>query len=407
LHVDREAAADAPAWPARSRRLAQRRQRPAQALAGGNRGVEAFAGRDRVALVEEVAFAHRLRGEAQPLGDPVHLLFVPEGDLHGPEPAEGARGGVVGEHRPGPVVDVRHAVRPRRRRAGGEQHPRAQVGVGAGVADDVDLLGDDAAVALHAGAVAQDERVALGAGHDRLLALPDHPDRPAGPPDQQGEVGLDGHVLLAAEPAAHVGADHPELALGQPEDRGDGGGVLDHLGGDAQGDDPRGVDPADTGLGLEVGMLHSLGTVLALDDHVGRRQRGRRVPAGDDPADQEVALVVHERRARFQSPLGVEDPRQVVVLDVDQLGRLLGDLRGDGGDQGDRLTLVAHAVGGEHRHGDGQLTQPAGGPLEHLVPRHVGGRQHRHHTRQRPRGRHLHAGDACARHLGSHHLAVE
>src|SRR6266508_4100267 len=81
-------------------------------------------------------------------------------------------------------------------------------------------------VAPDAGAVAHDERVALGAGHDRVLALPYHPDRPAGAPDQQGEVGLDGHVLLAAEPAAHVGADHPDLALGQREDGGDGGGVL-------------------------------------------------------------------------------------------------------------------------------------------------------------------------------------
>src|SRR6266540_833907 len=92
----------------------------------------------------------------------------------------------------------------------------------------------------------------------------------AGAPDLQGEVGLDGHVLLAAEPAAHVGADHPDPAGGQAEDGGDGGGVLDHLRGHAQGDHPGGVDPADAGLRLQVGVLDPLGPVDALDHQVSR-----------------------------------------------------------------------------------------------------------------------------------------
>ena len=188
-------------------------------------------------------------------------------------------------------------------RAGGrgEQHPGRQVRVGTGVAEDLDLLRGERAVAARPGPVAHDERVPLGAADQRLLPVPDHPHRPPGMPDQQRQVRLDRHVLLAAEAAAHVRGDHPDLALRHLQDAGDHGRVLDDLGGHAEREHAV-LQPAHPGLGLEVGVLDVLAPVLALDHHVGGGQRRRDVAAPDLPAHQRVADLVHPRRARRRGP---------------------------------------------------------------------------------------------------------
>ena len=292
-------AADAPpgqlARPGRPGRLAEQGERAVHRLGHLHARVEALAGGQQVALGQEVALAQLGAGQAEAGGQLVQLRLVAEHDLHRAEPAEGAGRHVVGEHRGRGDAGVGHPVRPARARRGGEQHPGRQVRVGAGVAEDLDLLGGDGTVAVGPGPVAHDERVALGAGHQRLLPVPDHPHRPAGVPDQQGQVRLDGHVLLAAEAAAQVRGDDPDLALRQAQDVRDHGRVLDDLGGHAQGEDAV-LQPAHSGLRLEVGVLDVLAAVLALDHHVGGGQRLGHVAAVDLPADQGVAHVVDPRR---------------------------------------------------------------------------------------------------------------
>jgi len=161
-------------------------------------------------------------------------------------------------------------------------------------------------VPSRSGPVPHDERVPLGAGDQRFLPVPDHPHRPPGVPDQQGQERLDGHVFLAAEAAAHVRGDDPDLALRQLQDVRDHGRVLDDLSRHAQGQHAV-LQPAHPGLGLEVGVLDVLAAVLPVDHHIGGGQRAVRVAAADLPADQRVADLVHPRRPVGPGRLGVED----------------------------------------------------------------------------------------------------
>ena len=67
-----------------------------------------------------------------------------------------------------------------------------------------------------------------------------------------------------------------------------------------------------------------------------------------------------------QRLLRVDDGRQRVVLDVDEVERVAGDVRALGDDAGDLLALEADLVGGQHRLG-------VAGQGRH--PRQVVGRQ--------------------------------
>ena len=323
LHVAGEAAADTPARPARARPArpaprARRRRHSATATAVSSRSP---VGID-VALGEEVALAHRLRGQAEAVrrAGP-SAARTPKVDLHRAEPAEGAGRDVVGEHRAS--VDARRRARGTGPTAGtraGEQHPRAQERVGAGVADDVDLLGDDACRrCVAAGAVAHDERVALRAGHAATPA--------ASTPSCTGrrvrqtssaEVRLDGHVLLAAEPAAHVRADHPDPALGQ---RAGCAAIVAACSmtwvDDPQGQHPVAVDPADARLRLEVGVVDVLGAVRRpRPPRRPRRAPPRRRRAGSCHSTRTLPVVVDQRRAVGQgAPRASKTPGSVLVLD--------------------------------------------------------------------------------------------
>ena len=59
-------------------------------------------------------------------------------------------------------------------------------------------------------------------------------------------------------------------------------------------------------------------------------------------------LLVQDGRARRERGLGVEHRRQRLVLDVDQLGRVLGERARARDDGGDGLADEAHAVEREH-----------------------------------------------------------
>ena len=69
--------------------------------------------------------------------------------------------------------------------------------------------------------------------------------------------------------------------------------MLNDLGGDPQGQHPLVVQPADPGLGLQVGVIDDLGLVAALDHHVGGREGRVHFTPVDVPLTQQVALGVH------------------------------------------------------------------------------------------------------------------
>jgi hypothetical protein len=146
-------------------------------------------------------------------------------------------------------------------------------------------------------------------------------------------LGCDERVLagmvLRAEAAAHVQADHAHLVLGDPE-------LLRGLGADAPDELGRGVDVEDVALPLTHRLMRlqrvvqdGLRPVLGLDHDVGFGQ-----PALDVAALVTLGLV--DQRAASHRFVGIEEGLQHLPLDLDQVaGRGgLGERIGSDGDNG-------------------------------------------------------------------------
>ena len=85
--------------------------------------------------------------------------------------------------------------------------------------------------------------------------------------------------------------------------------MLDHLRRRAHRDDAVGVEPGDAGLGLEVRVVDELGLVAPLDDGMRGGEGGGDVALFELPARDQVALLVHERRALLERGPGVRHGR--------------------------------------------------------------------------------------------------
>ena len=182
------AAAARRAVRARRRLELRRLGRPLEDLLAGDAVAQDLAGRGRVAEPVDVAAPDVERRDAELLGDPVEVGLGRELGLRRPEAAERAVGRRVRARRPGPDADVRAAVRAAGVEGAARQDDRRERAVRAAVHDDLDVLGDERAVAGHAGPVADDRRVALRRRRDVLVAVVDHPDRPLGLARQQRRV---------------------------------------------------------------------------------------------------------------------------------------------------------------------------------------------------------------------------
>ncbi len=184
-------------------------------------------------------------------------------------------------------------------------------------------------------------------GEEALAALGRPLDRPAQRPGgERRHRVLRIEERLHAEPAADVGRDHPHL-LGLQAEIG-----REHvamapaaLGAGLHGELARGRVP----LGDAGARLHGVADDPVVDelqlDHLGRlgerRLDGRLVAIV--PVEGEVARCfgVHLGGTGIQRLGGVGDGREVLVLDLDQLGRVLGLDAVLGHDEGD---VVAHIV---------------------------------------------------------------
>ena len=82
--------------------------------------------------------------------------------------------------------------------------------------------------------------------------------------------------------------------------------------------------------------------LLDLDDAVGGFQRAVDVAPVERarPDDVRAGVVVQDRRARVLGAARVDERRQRLVLDLDQLGRVARELPGRGDDGDDRLADV-------------------------------------------------------------------
>ena len=348
LEVARNAAPDSP--PAR-RRLRLRPERRLDAVGEIRQRdvrVERLSHSERVATLKEVPAPQLERVEPELGGEQIHLPLVAERDLHGTEAAHRTRRRVVrvGDAR----VDAHVRAAVGALRAGGrvEEDERRQQRIGAAVRDDADILREQPPLGIARGAVAELHRVTLLARQQGLRAAPHHLHRAAGTLDDEREERLDRHVLLAAEAAAYVGRDHPHAVFGDAQDPREIAKMLDHLGRRSDGDDAVGAEPGDPGLRLEIRMVDELCLVALLDDGVRCSQRSVDVALLELPARYQVALLVNERRALLERRLGVGHDRQLLVLDVDQLEGGDRSVLGLGGNDRDRLAVVADDAVGEH-----------------------------------------------------------
>lgn len=203
--------------------------------------------------------------------------------------------------------------------------------------------------------------MAVDVPEEGLETVVDDLDGLAGAQGEQTGVDLHRQVLASAERAADARERHPDLVLGQAQDGRDLTQVgVQPLGGDVEVDATVLGGHGETGLGAQERLvLHAEG-VLALDDEVGLLGGLFDVAADDrlavhdvgvrDVADVVVvAVLVDEDRVRRGRGRLVRDDRQLAVLDLDLGGGAARGLRVVGGDDRDRLTVVADLAVREDR----------------------------------------------------------
>ena len=258
--------------------------------------------------------------------------------------------------------------------------------VGADVGHDVGVDGQHAAVGVEAGADDEAVLVALEAGQQALDAVLDPLDRRA------DRAGGDAHEHLLArdhallpEAAADVGRDDPHPVLVEAEDPGHGGA-------DEVRDLRRGVEDdalaaalplGQAGAALERHRGQAAGGELGLDDELRLREDVVHLRVlGERHVEQHVGveLVVHARGVVLERRLDRADRVVGLVVDDDQLGRVLGGVRRVGDDHRDRLARVTDALGREHRELDGHELGPVEHRGERLEVAEVGGGEHGAHA---------------------------
>ncbi len=277
--------------------------------------------------------------------------------------AIGIHGRGVGQHALDPVDQVLDVIDPGQdleRRASRDER-REQVDVGAHVGPGHDLHADDLVVGIEA---ELGDRDVVAAHHIRQEAVAralggpfDRPLELARRPGGHGIFRIDHR--LHAEAAADIRRQHPDLLPGHAHEAGYRvDPQMAALGAGMQG---QGV-AAGIVLGDAGARLHGIGDQAVVDQlqrgHMrrpGQRLLGRR-PLAELPVEGQVGrhVVVDQGLARLLGLLGVRRDRQAVVIDLDQLGGVLGGAQALGHDEGDMVADMADPVGAQH-HPERQL----------------------------------------------------
>jgi hypothetical protein len=283
--------------------------------------------------------------------------------------------------------------------AGGDQ-----LRVGAEVAQQLDPRGEQLALLGRGHLHVLGDVAAVDGGEVALGALLDPLHRhaePLGDRDRDRFLGVE--VQLGAEAAADVRRDHPDLGLVDPGDQGHqgledvgdlGGGVEGELalGGDRRHHHATRLDRVGDQARVVVALLHHHRCLVEDPVHVAVLE-----PPGVHPVGAEA--LVEERGAVGERLLGAGDDRQLLVVDLDRFGRVLGAAAAVGHHHGDDLTGVADPVlrhrpvvgdagvggglVGQHPVGDRPGTGHADRPLRGEVLAGVGGDDAGHLERAR------------------------
>ena len=201
--------------------------------------------------------------------------------------------------------------------------------------------------------------VARLAGGQEVLATVLHPlhrrAHHGGGQHQAHLVALD-HDLLP-EAAAGVAHHHPDAVLGHAQQSGAeqadlvgrlGGRVDGELAGRRRSSRPPGRGPPSAPPRSACWEMVSLTTWAAAANDLVERRGGQ---AGDRADDVGAVALVDQRAPSSSASAVVDDGRERVVVDVDQLGRVLGQVAVVGHDQHHRVAHEAHLVVGQRAGG--------------------------------------------------------
>ena len=127
-------------------------------------------------------------------------------------------------------------------------------------------------------------------------------------------------------------------------------------------------DPRRTRLGFHIALMDHLGGVGLFQDDIGLLETGLRVAVAVHHVGGDIArlgrlflgrlfgrvqVFMHQRGVGLHGLQHVADHRQLLVLDLDHLGRLLGRKRIGGGHRGHGLAVIAGLVRGHDQLADG------------------------------------------------------
>ncbi len=330
----------------RGQHLVQRLGVPAAVVHGPGLGLER-----ELAGCDEVTPPHLRRVHADLGGEQVdrpldgRRSFGPSGAAVGTD-----RGGVA-DHRPEPGLDLGDVVDAGCHQAGQSGQETAHAREGAAVLDDVDPVGQDAAVPVTADLDVLQLSAALGHADQVLAARLGPAQRPAGFPGRPGDdkrVAVDAD--LGAEAATYVGHHHADLVRGHAQRA-----AQDHP---AQlrvlGAVPDGQLAVPVGSRGRAALHRQAGDPLVddvlLDDHVAGVERG--VVGGHRLRERDVGAGHGEQQGRVgYGRRGSYHRGQRLVVHADQVGGVLALVAAVGDHHRDRLADEAHRVRGQQRLG--------------------------------------------------------
>ncbi len=265
----------------------------------------------------------------------------------------------VGDHVPAGDAEILQVID---RQGGHRARAHRRAGKGAGLVFQLDLGRGDAAV-LGGAQLDLDHGARGGAGGlEHLFAAHDHLHRRAALA-REGQ----GHRLqidrgLAAETPADLGRGHADVGDLQAQD-------LGAIGADHELALARGPDlalailghGADAGMRFDIALMHRLGGVATLDDHLGLGEALVDIAALQpialgDVGRQGRALIqsfriqmsMQHRRVGGHGRLHIDHVGQDLIGDLDQARGLLGDGGGGGGHRGQGVASVENLAAGHH-----------------------------------------------------------
>ena len=171
---------------------------------------ERLTGDKFIPFVVTILAANLQRIHLQRRGDDIHLRLDSPGGLRNAEAAKGSRRRLVGVNGIGVYFKIRNAIRPGCGVTRLFRHPRADLGVAAGVEMDLAFSRHQCSVFLHAG-FHSDHRCMLGDGIKNFLARKQHAHRPLRLYSKSHGDRFDLRINLPAVAATEVGDDDADF----------------------------------------------------------------------------------------------------------------------------------------------------------------------------------------------------